>query len=581
MNKRSICTVAVALALGLSSAVRPGADASADELAGPAEIAARVSTGEWFEIPDTQMRQVLVKPDAVPEGAHGTRGPAAVLDDSGAAFDGRRLYVHGGGTKTYGGNEVYAFDLASLTWERLTEPTALRDPAAGKSCAGLVDEDLPPASATNDGVVWSRLTQSLFVWHSPVYCHDGWGGGRAGVWEFEPQERTWTYAAPHPGRWGAVTSVDPATGAVIVATKNHAWEFDVTAKQYTRRSPRTRLVTNGVAAIDAGRRLLVVIDDASGVRTVKLDGENLGSFESVLDELPHEDMYRWALVYHGGRKQFVLWTGSPEVYTLDPETWELALFDRAASGPKPPRRDAAVYSKWVYLVAHDVFVGVNSVDSGVWVYRMPDEPLAAGSNRVATAPPSVGAIKGKSGEGAVLRVCPPDEPGAGCGYTSLQRAVDDAEPGSVIVLAPGVYRQAAVVRRDRLTIRGEAGAHLMGTAAQGKGALVLKGNDTVVEGIECRLRARQHLRRQPLGHVDLSQQHGAANEGRGARHQEPSPAHGHRKQRHRGTGRARQPSDRHSGWRRSPDPQQRPRKGPVQRQRGVDRSVDGTRKGFA
>ena len=242
------------------------------------------------------------------------------------------------------------------------------------------------------------------------------------------------------------------------------------------------------------------------------------------------------------------------------------------SGPKPPRRDAAVYSKWVYLVAHDVFVGVNSVDSGVWVYRMPDEPLAAGSNRVATAPPSVGAIKGKSGEGAVLRVCPPDEPGAGCGYTSLQRAVDDAEPGSVIVLAPGVYRQAAVVRRDRLTIRGEAGAHLMGTAAQGKGALVLKGNDTVVEGIECsgiavkdrngscikleaeglvvrnvyfhdseqgilggfggtvivensrfepqrqrRLRARQHLRRQPLGHVDLSQQHGAANEGRRAR----------------------------------------------------------------
>ena len=241
------------------------------------------------------------------------------------------MYVHGGGTKTYGGNEVYAFDLPSLTWERLTEPTALRDPAAGKSCAGLVDEDRPPASATNDGVVWSRLTQSLFVWHSPVYCHDGWGGGRAGVWEFEPQERTWTYAAPHPGRWGAVTSVDPATGAVIVATKNHAWEFDVTAKQYTRRSPRTRLVTNGVAAIDAGRRLLVAIDDASGVRTVKLDGENLGSFESVLDELPHEDMYRWALVYHGGRKQFVLWTGSPEVYTLDPETWELALFDRAAA----------------------------------------------------------------------------------------------------------------------------------------------------------------------------------------------------------------------------------------------------------
>jgi hypothetical protein len=196
-------------------------------------------------------------------------------------------------------------------------------------------------------------------------------------------------------------------------------------------------------------------------------------------------MYRWGLVYHPGRKLFVMWTGSPEVYTLDPQTWELALYHRAATGPKPPRRQAGVYSKWEYLPAHDVFVGVNDVDSEVWVYCLPDKPLGADSDRVASATPAVELRTERSGEGAVLRVCPPDNPGSGCPYTSLQRAVDDAEPGSVIVLAPGVYRQAAVVQRERITIKGEAGAHLMGTAAQGKGALVHRANDTVVEGMEC------------------------------------------------------------------------------------------------
>jgi hypothetical protein len=101
-------------------------------------------------------------------------------------------------------------------------------------------------SATSDGIIWSQHTESLFVWHSPVYCDDGWGGGRTGVWEFKPKERTWTYAAAHPGWWGAVSAVDPSTGNIVVATKNHAWEFDATARRYTRQSPRTRLITKGV-----------------------------------------------------------------------------------------------------------------------------------------------------------------------------------------------------------------------------------------------------------------------------------------------------------------------------------------------
>ncbi len=60
-----------------------------------------------------------------------------------------------------------------------------------------------------------------------------------------------------------------------------------------------------------------------------------------------------------------------------------------------------------------------------------------------------------------------------------------AEWGDILVLAPGEYREAAVLRNSGVTIRAEAGAHMIGVAAEGKAALVIKGDDTVIEGLEC------------------------------------------------------------------------------------------------
>src|SRR3546814_1403457 len=49
---------------------------------------------------------------------------------NGGAFDRARgeFRVHGGGHADYGGNEVYAFDFATLTWTRETNPQPLRGP---------------------------------------------------------------------------------------------------------------------------------------------------------------------------------------------------------------------------------------------------------------------------------------------------------------------------------------------------------------------------------------------------------------------------------------------------------------------
>lgn len=86
---------------------------------------------------------------------------------------------------------------------------------------------------------------------------------------------------------------------------------------------------------------------------------------------------------------------------------------------------------------------------------------------------------------ATTVVCPPGGEPADCDHRDLRTALARAGDGAVIVLRAGRYRQAGVLRANGVTIRGEPGAHLVDTAAEGKAALVVKGDDTTVEEIEC------------------------------------------------------------------------------------------------
>jgi hypothetical protein len=54
-----------------------------------------------------------------------------------------------------------------------------------------------------------------------------------------------------------------------------------------------------------------------------------------------------------------------------------------------------------------------------------------------------------------------------------------------LVLAPATYREAGIIRANKVTIKAEPGAKLEGVAADNKAALVIKGDDTVIIGLEC------------------------------------------------------------------------------------------------
>ncbi|MEH6648955.1 MAG: right-handed parallel beta-helix repeat-containing protein [Motiliproteus sp.] len=68
---------------------------------------------------------------------------------------------------------------------------------------------------------------------------------------------------------------------------------------------------------------------------------------------------------------------------------------------------------------------------------------------------------------------------------SLKLAFKRAKDHSIIQISPGHYNEAAVLTAHSVVVKAEKGAVIYGKAAHGKGALVLKGNDTIIEGLEC------------------------------------------------------------------------------------------------
>lgn len=68
---------------------------------------------------------------------------------------------------------------------------------------------------------------------------------------------------------------------------------------------------------------------------------------------------------------------------------------------------------------------------------------------------------------------------------SIQKAVDAAEPGDTVLLAPGTYRQSVAITTSDITLRGQgANRTVLMPAATGKGACAEEGNGICVTGTD-------------------------------------------------------------------------------------------------
>jgi hypothetical protein len=342
----------------------------------------------WLEIPGTHLRDVAPPPEF--DVLRGGEGLAAVIDHwSGAALDTTRsrLIVWGGGGSGYYGNELYVFDVATLAWSRLTDPSLAASVATGPVCGDPLPDGTPAPRSTYGGLAFLEHADRLFALGGGGTCG---GCGKTLPWTYHFAGEGWRShppidAAPATG-CGNVAVYDPAANLLYFGDQSAAsiglWSYDIDRDAWSHLAgePTDDFYSN-TGAIDTRRRQLVF----AGYGT---DADASGLFSYPLDESPMvREAWPWrgttgepiarewgpGFDYDPSRDRFVAWIGSPDApdapaYILDPETrtWTVS----SALGAPPPSQNGT-YGRWRYVASVDAFILVTSVDGNVFFYKPP------------------------------------------------------------------------------------------------------------------------------------------------------------------------------------------------------------------
>lgn len=352
-------------ALFLLGIVAAAAEAQSD----PATLA----PDTWLAVPNSHMRAVAPTNGQF-AGTWGVGGPGMVLAAwGGGALDTKRsrLILWGGGHADYYGNELYAFDIPTLTWSRLTDPFV--NP--------VMDQEV-----NADGTPNSRHTYSGLAYLAHADRFFGQAGSLAGVgfaacdksWTFDFVAKKWTNRAPATtsgGGFGVCCAYDPATKKLWWGNGSGLWSYDHDANTWTKH--------NGdgfyyhTATVDTKRGTLVVVGngevfayDVKNANYAKQPWTTTGG-DAVIAK------GNVGLDYDPVSDRIVAWRGGAPCL-LNPET---KVWTAGNATGAPGEGSNGIYGRWRYVPSVNAFVVVTSIDDNVYFYK-----ASSGTGTPAPAP---------------------------------------------------------------------------------------------------------------------------------------------------------------------------------------------------
>jgi hypothetical protein len=359
--------------------------------------------GDFAILPESELTPLLVGKDEFDfcDDIKCYRSAAVIGAWNGGAFDRLRgeFRVHGGGHADYGGNEVYAFDFATLSWTRETDPQPLTGPflrdsdGDGENDTCPAPAKGPPATHTYQGFLYVPKIDRYWLFGTVEYCSNAMGGSSA--WEYDAHSKTWT-AMPELNAFArfARTEIDRRSGNVIVHVgRKHGWhEIDPQTREVVRsfnQDPFGNYI-DGPAVFDPLDGILyALVDGRSTDRLVAYDwpapGQPDGFEGRLVAEWPKDGKKAWGLAQHASGL-LVLWDGNARILVVDPRdgrSWEPSPggdhYRSMGDGNKPGK----VYSKWIYIPEIDAFFGITNPDLGIVLYRLGG--AAGGSEAISQA----------------------------------------------------------------------------------------------------------------------------------------------------------------------------------------------------
>ncbi len=364
MQKLYLILVISVAAFFTESAIKPASAAPIDNL----------QPGFWHEVLSSRLDTV----DPCPGGGcsySGNLGVAGVMDAwNGGAFDSarNRLIVWGGGHLGYAGNELYAFDILSETWSRLTEPStsiqmAVSHYSDGKPTSRHTYNDLQydsqrdrfvslnaSASYSLNGASFSTVDMFDFGTNSWIAGTDRIDGGGTDL--------------------GAFSAYDPASGLHYIHHTNggRLQMYDPGTGQWSNHVVTGSVPIYMTADIDPIRRNLVAVG-AGRIFVYDLDNLNAQPLKAVASgNMAAQNADQIGFQYDAASDQFVAWIGGTSVYVLDPVTWVWTQLAPAAGNtvsPGSPNMNGT-YGRFRYVPSKNAFIVVNNVDQNVYYYKL-------------------------------------------------------------------------------------------------------------------------------------------------------------------------------------------------------------------
>lgn len=350
-----------------------------------------IKPGEWYEVPNSNLSAVAAKP-----GQDLGEFRDIMRAWNGAAYDTKRerLIIWGGGHVNYGGNEVYVFDISTLKWERLTEPspTTLKggklNVASGQTDRRLNADGTPISKHSYDGLEYlpepvDRLIQ---------YGGSRWfsGGEDELVWFFDFSSRTWERKKDAPlSTLTPMSAYDPKTGNYYVQNSSRLLEYNLRKNTWNVIGSTGEWSSGGVAEIDPIRRRFITIENG---RMFYYDLDSSRPLQRMRlktsGDTEIEKSHAPGFAYNTKADCFVAWSGTTTdnvanglgdvVFVLDPESlvWTRIKFTGMFALPRfakgeYPGKSHGTFGRWRYIPSKDLFIGVNNVSDNIYFYRLP------------------------------------------------------------------------------------------------------------------------------------------------------------------------------------------------------------------
>lgn len=326
--------------------------------------------GQWYEVPNSRLV------DVAPQGWSAN----VIKPWSGGAYDTKRdrLIVWGGGHKDYSGNEIYVFDVASLKWIRLTDPSSN---TGGTEVGGLYPDGLPRSRHTYDYLEYVPNIDKFLVFGGfGLYPSGQVSESNTHSFNFDILSWDSTLADVPTGGTAGTAVYNPADGNVWyngLGSGNQLVRYNPVTDRWTTHAKKS-IKIYAVAAIDPTRNIMVAIGGYNNTRQmykwdlsnpdappVDLLGVTSGASDLVDNAAP-------GFVYDEVSDKFVAWDGGGDVYLLNPDTWAWTRVSPTASNRVIPTAGAksGTYGRFQYIPSKNAFIVVNSKNESVYFYKL-------------------------------------------------------------------------------------------------------------------------------------------------------------------------------------------------------------------